>query len=41
MNNGQSTGYFNLERGSRQDDPLSPGLHPYFVLRSLIYSNKE
>ena len=24
MNNGQSTGYFNLEHGVRQGDPLSP-----------------
>ena len=26
MCNGQSTGYFNLERGARQDDPLSPNI---------------
>ena len=37
MNNGQSTGYFNLERGARQGDPL----YLYFVLRSPIYSNKK
>ena len=27
MNNGQSTGYFNLERGARQGDPLSPCIY--------------
>ena len=26
MNNGTSTGYFSVERGTRQDDPLSPHL---------------
>ena len=26
MNNGFSTGYFNLEHGARQGDPLSPNL---------------
>ena len=26
MNNGQSTGYFNLERGARQGNPLSPNI---------------
>ena len=28
MNNGKSTGYFNLERGTRQGDPLNIFVHP-------------
>ena len=38
MNNGISTGYFNLERGTRQGDPLS---HIYLDFRDSIYSNQE
>ena len=30
MNNGHSTGYFPLERGTRQDDPISAHFNPLF-----------
>ena len=35
MNNGKSTGYFNLERGTRQGDPLSA--HLFILVLEVLF----
>ena len=37
MNNGTSTGYFSLERATRQGDLLSPYLFTFVYPRDFIY----
>ena len=43
MNNGHSTGYFNLSRGARQGDPLAPYLFILIIemLATVVRENND